>query len=163
MTLQSIQGHSRRIDHLSQRTRRVVAVITMLGLPAMYAWSAFWLSTTVSNLIWGPIAFLLIGATLLGAFVLYRYTRQRADLRDAHLDERQRQLRDRAWILAYQVLAVVVVGGIAFAAVAVLGLGQTLTLDASIVSGAAISVGVLLPLLPSAALAWIEPDEPDDL
>ena len=163
MTPRTVRESAGHIDRLSQRTRRVVAVATLLGLPAMYAWSSFWMSTSVPNILWGPFSFVLIGITLVGAFVLYRFIRDRADMPGASLDERERQLRDRAWILSYQVLACVVVFFVAVVAIAVLGFGRTVTLDASIASAAAISIGVLLPLLPAAALAWIEPDAPADV
>jgi hypothetical protein len=163
MTPRAVRESAGRIDRLSQRTRRVLAVATLLGLPAMYAWSSFWMSTSVPNILWGPCSFVLIGITLVGAFVLYRFIRDRADMPGASLDERERQLRDRAWILRYEVLACVVVLFVAVVAIAVLGFGRTVTLDASIASAAAISIGVLLPLLPAAALAWIEPDAPADV
>jgi uncharacterized membrane protein len=147
-----------RIERLSQRSRRLIAALTMLGLPAMFAWSALWQGTSVPPLLWGPVSFLLIGATLVGAFVLYRYIRGRADLPGAHLDERERQLRDRAWILAYQVLAFVVVLLAAAIVIPVLGLGNPVTIDASVATAIALCLGVLLPLLPAACLAWIEPD-----
>lgn len=158
MNLRSFPRRGLRIDELPQRTRRVIAVATLMALPAMYLWSAFWAGTTVSNLVWGPVSFVLIGITMVGAFVLYRYIRDRADLRDDRLDERERHLRDQAWILSYEVLALVAVAVIAAIVVAVLGFGQKVTIDAGVASGAAISIGVLLPLLPAAALAWIEPD-----
>jgi hypothetical protein len=106
------------------------------------------------------VTFILIGITLAGSAILYRFVRDRADLRDARLDERQRQLRDRAWILSYQVLAVVVVAAVGVVAVAVLGMGREVRLDAALVSAVAITLGVLLPILPIAALAWLEPDAP---
>jgi hypothetical protein len=148
------------IDGLSRRMRRVIAVATLVGLPAMSAWSSLWMSTNVSRLLWGPVTFLLIGMTLAGSLILYRSVRDRADLRSAGLDERQRQLRDRAWVLSYQILAVVVVAAVGVVAVAVLGMGRDVRLDAPLVSAAAITVGVLLPILPIAALAWLEPDAP---
>ena len=163
MTPRTVNESAGHIDRMSQRTRRMVAVATLLGLPGMYAWSSFWMSTSVTNILWGPFSFVLIGITLVGAFVLYRFIRDRADMPGASLDERERQLRDRAWILSYQVLACVVVFFVAVVAIAVLGFGRTVTLDASIASAAAISIGVLLPLLPAAALAWIEPDAPADV
>ena len=46
--------------------------------------------------------------------------------------------------------------------IAVLGFGQQVTIDASMAGGAALSIGLLLPLLPAAALAWIEPDRLGD-
>ena len=147
----------RSIDHLSQRARRVIGVASLLGLPGMYLWSALWLKTDVPSIVWGPVSFVLILVTGAGAFVLYAFVRDRAN-RGANLDERQRMLRDRAWVLCYEVLSVVVVLVVAFAAVAVLGMGRDITLDGTVVGAMALCVGVLIPLLPVAALAWVEPD-----
>ena len=76
------------------------------------------------------------------------------------LDERERQLRDRAWILSYQVLSAVVLGVVIVLGILVLGVGRPVTLDAGLVNAMVLCVAVLLPVLPSAALAWIEPDAP---
>ena len=150
------------IERLSRRSRRVVAAIAMLGLPAMFIWSAAWQRTSVPTIIWGPGSFLLIGATFVGALVLYRFVRDRADMPGAKLDERERQLRDRAWILSYQVLALVVVLLGAAIVIPVLGFGEPITIDASIATAVALCLGVLLPLLPAACLAWLEPDAVDE-
>ena len=128
----------------------------------MYGWSSVWMGTKVSNLVWGPISFVLIGMTVVGAFVLYRYVRDRADMPGLQLDERERQLRDRAWILSYQVLAAVVVVLVAALVLPVFAFGQPITIDASIATAASLCLGVLLPLLPAAALAWLEPDQPEN-
>jgi hypothetical protein len=149
-----------RIDRLSRRSRRVVAVATLLGLPAMFTWSSFWMGTTVSNVYWGPVSFLLIGTTIVGSIVLYRYIRGRADMPGRNLDERERQLRDRAWILSYQVLSAVVIGAVVVVGISVFILDRTVTLDANLVNALVLCVAVLLPVLPAAALAWIEPDAP---
>jgi hypothetical protein len=151
-----------RLDRLSQRTRRIVAVATLTGLPAMYAWSSFWLGTSVPNVIWGPISFVLIGLTAVGAIILYRFVRDRADLGARTLDERQRQLRDRAWALSYGVLAIAVVIAVAVPALLVLGMGRQVTLDPNLMTALAICAGTLIPVLPVAALAWLEPDLPAD-
>jgi hypothetical protein len=150
-----------RIDRLPRRVRRLIVVVSLLGLPGMYAWSAFWLTTSVPKIVWGPVSFLLIAATAGGALLLYLFVRDRADTR-ASLDERQRHLRDRAMVLSYQFLSAVVVLAVAIVAVAVLGVGRIVTLDGAIVGGVALTVGVLIPLLPTAALAWIEPNAPAD-
>ncbi len=146
------------IERLSRRSRRLIAAAAMLGLPAMFAWSALWQRTTVPPVLWGPVSFLLIGATLMGAFVLYRFVRDRADMPGSGLDERERQLRDRAWILAYQVLAAAVVLLAVAVVIPALGFGNPVTIDASKATAVALCLGVLLPLLPAACLAWIEPD-----
>jgi hypothetical protein len=147
-----------RIARLPQRSRRVFAVVTLLGLPAAFAWSSYWLTTSVSNLLWGPITFALFGATFLGAVVLYAYVRRRADLPGPELDERQRSLRDQAWILSYQVLSTVVIVAVAFAALQAWLFGHPVTIDADLANALVLSNAVLLPVLPAAALAWIEPD-----
>lgn len=150
-----------RIDGLSQRSRRVICIATMAGLPAMFGWYAFWHGTGASSLLWGPVSFLLILVTLVGALILYSFVRDRSN-RDARLDERQLQLRDRAWILCYEFLSVLVVSTVLILGVLVLGLGKTVTLDGSTVTALVICAGVLIPLLPVAALAWVEPDPPGE-
>jgi uncharacterized membrane protein len=151
-----------RIQRLSRRSRRLIAAVTMLGLPAMFIWSALWQRTSVSAIVWGPGSFLLIGVTLVGALVLYRFVRDRADMPGTRLDERERQLRDRAWILSYQVLAFVVVLIAAAVVILVLGFGTPVTIEASVATAIALCLGVLLPLLPAACLAWLEPDPTEE-
>jgi len=151
-----------RIDRLPQRTRRVLGVFTLLGLPAMFAWSSFWLTTTVPSIFWGPVSFVLVGVTAVGTLVLYRFVRNRADLPGHGLDERQRRLRDQAWVMSYQVLSLVVIAGLSFVGILVLGFGRELTIDAPIANALVLSVATLVPLLPVAALAWVEPDAPVD-
>jgi len=150
------------IDHLGQRSRRAIAITTLAGMPAMFAWSTFWMGTTVPTILWGPVSFLLIGLTIVGAFLIYRYVRGRADLPGAGLDERERQLRDRAWIRSYQVLSSVVIAIVGYLGLSVFVFGRTLTVDAGLVNAAVLCVAVLLPVLPGAALAWLEPDAPAD-
>jgi hypothetical protein len=158
----AIGGRMSRIDRLSQRSRRFIAVATLLGLPGMFAWSQFWLGTSAPSVLWGPISFVLIGITIVGSFILYRYVRHRADMPGAGLDERERQLRDRAWILSYKVLSLVVIVAIVVAGLMVFLLDQTIVIDATLVNALVLCVAVLLPVLPAAALAWIEPDMPVD-
>ena len=96
--------------------------------------------------------------TVVGYFVLFGYVGRRAAFPNADLDERQQQLRDRAWIVSYQVLSAVIIALVSVAAVKAFVLEQPITLDSAIVNMLILSVAVLLPVLPSAALAWIEPD-----
>jgi len=151
-----------QVSHLRQRSRRAIAVATLVGIPAAYAWSSFWLHTTVPTLVWGPITFVLFGVTICCALLLGGYVRQRADRPGAHLDERQRQLRDQAWILSYQVLSTAVIVGVVVAGLAVWVFGHPITIDGDLVYVLVILVAGLLPVLPTAALAWIEPDPVDE-
>ncbi len=153
-----IESRLNRASRLSRRSRRILAVATLVGLPASYAWSSYWLTTTAPNLLWGPITFLLFGATIWGTVLLCGYVHRRAEFPGSHLDERQRQLRDRAWILSYQVLSAVVIAGVVIAGIEALLFGRAVVLDASLVNVLVLAIAVLLPVLPSACLAWIEPD-----
>jgi hypothetical protein len=163
MSVSSAHPRGPSVDRLSRRNRRIVSLATLLGLPAMFAWSSFWATTSVSTLAWGPVTFVLIGLTVGGAFVLYRYTRGRADMPGRDLDERERQLRDQAWILSYQVLSAVVIAGVAVAGISVFVLERPIIIDAALANALVLCIGVLLPVLPAAALAWIEPDAPLDV
>jgi hypothetical protein len=162
MDSDAVRRPQARIDRLSQRSRRLIAVATLVGLPGMFAWSQFWLGTTAPSVLWGPISFVLIGVTIVGSFVLYRYIRHRADMPGAGLDERERQLRDQAWILSYKVLSSVVLAAVVIAGLAVFLFDRTILIDATLVNALVLSVAVLLPVLPAAALAWIEPDAPEE-
>ena len=155
-------SQDRWIDRLSRHSRRLIAAATLLGLPAMFAWSSFWMGTSVPNVLWGPVSFVLIGATVVGSFVLYRFVRSRADMPGATLDERERQLRDRAWILSYQVLSALVLAVVIGLGISVFVLGRQVVVDAALTNAVVLSVAVLLPILPAAALAWIQPDAPID-
>jgi hypothetical protein len=144
---------------MPQRVRRVVAVASLLGLPASYAWYALWSGTTAPKAVWGLFSFALILVSCMGALVLYTFAGDRAT-RSNKLDERQRQLRDRAWTASYAVLSIVVAAAVVVASMVVLGFDRTITLDGRVMSGVAICFGVLVPVLPAAALAWLEPDPP---
>ena len=149
----------RSVGHIAggmrQRTRRVIALGTMLGLPGSYAWYAFWSGTTLPKAVWGPFSFVLILVSAIGAIFLYGWAG-----RSQRLDERERKLRDQAWVLSYVVLAIGVVVAFVVASIVVLGLDRTIVIDARLMSGAAVIFGVLVPVLPAAALAWLEPDPP---
>ena len=140
---------------MPQRTRRVIGVATLLGLPGSYAWYAVWSSTTVPKAVWGPFSFLLILVSAFGAIFTYAWA-----ARSRKPDERERQLRDRAWVLAYIILSVGVITAFLVASIIVLGLDRTIVIDGRVMSGAATCFGVLVPVLPYAALAWLEPDAP---
>jgi hypothetical protein len=80
----------------------------------------------------------------------------------ANLDERQRQVRDQAWIHAYELL-VVVIGGAMAALALVTSFGSPVTVGMGELTPVIVGIGLYLPLLPSATLTWSEPDLPADL
>src|SRR4051812_34578428 len=120
-----------RFERIPRGRRRALAVATLLGLPAMFARSTFWSATTAPPILWGPVSFPLIGFTVVGSLVLYAHIRHRADMPGEQLDERERQLRDRAWILSYEILSLVVIGAVVVAGLAVFLFDRTIVIDAA--------------------------------
>ena len=147
---------------LPRRVRRVIVVVTMLGLPGSYAWYAIWSGTSVPKSLWGPFSFVLILVSVVGALVLYGYAGYRATRGNRGLDERERQLRDQAWIVSYVVLSIAVVSGVTVASIVVLGFDRNITLDGRVMGGVVTCFAVLVPLLPYAALSWLEPNPPPE-
>src|SRR5260370_1889939 len=105
---------SQLAQRMPQRVRRVVAVSSLLGLPASYAWYALWNGTTLPKAVWGPFSFVLILVSVVGALFLYAFAGNRATRSDK-LDERQRQMRDRAWTVSYAVLSIFVAAAVLLA------------------------------------------------
>lgn len=66
-------------------------------------------------------------------------------------------------VLAYQVLSIVVGVGLVAVGVAVFVFGRPIVLDSSVLIGLVATGAVMLPVLPAAALAWIEPDAPEEV
>jgi hypothetical protein len=146
----------------SRRSRRVLVAAAFLGYPLLNAgYFSLVAPGRLSSVAWGPIAILLFGATLVGVVGIYGYARGRADMK-ADLDERQRQVRDRAWIHAYEIVIVVVSVAVAALAIAA-SFNGPVTIGMTELTPVIIAIGLYLPLLPSATLTWSEPDPPADL
>jgi len=151
----------RAMPGASRRTRRIWVVLAFVGFPLVNVGYAAlvepgWLSRTI----WAPIVIVLFGATLAGVFAIYGYARDRASM-DAALDEREQRIRDQAWIHAYGFLSVVVVAVVAILALVTSFVGPV-TIGMEVIGPVGISLALYLPILPSAMLAWTEPDIPAD-
>lgn len=143
---------------LRRPIRRILVVVAMLGYPVLVlAWLGL-PAVGVTGLAWAVLVGAIGLAVLLSAATLYLFRRSMAQSPDAMLDERQVRIRDRAYLAAYQVFA-----GITLIGLLVLGIGGdaldapvTLTFDVMqpLIWGA-ILYGMILP---SAVVAWQEPD-----
>ncbi len=153
-----------RLQSMPRRTRRLVVLATFIAWPLLnvgYALVSRAGALPVVSLLWAPVAILLIFGFAIGVFVIYAVTRNRAEPEATELDERQRDLAIRARALSYTVLLVFIVALAGAWAVYVTTIGPV-TLGAEWLLTVAIVVGVYLPILPSAVLAWIEPDAPPE-
>ena len=149
----------RRMPAARQRSRRILVVAAFAGFPLQIIGSRY-ATGEVLSAFWAPISIALFSATIVGVVGLYGYGQGRTDRRD-RLDERQRSMLDRAIILSYAVLTIVIVA-IAGVLATYLSLVGPIQLEMSSLAPWFIAIGVYVPLLPFAALAWIEPDAPAD-
>jgi hypothetical protein len=151
----------RRMPAARQQSRRILVVAAFFGYPLQIAgYAALVAPGILSPLIWGPLTIALFSATLIGVTGIYGYGQGRMDRRD-QLDERQRAMVDRALILSYAVLTSVIVAVAGILAIYLSFVGP-IDLEMSILTPWFVAIGLYVPFLPFAALAWIEPDVPAD-
>lgn len=152
----------RQIPTSRRRTRRLAVVAAFTGLPLQFlGYQTLVAPGRLSLSIWGPITIVLFAATLIGAIATYGFGQGRMGDR-SRLDERQRAMNDRALVISYGVVTTVVtlILGAVYLVASFVG-PITFQMDATALS-IAVAAGLYLPLLPFAALAWIEPDAPAD-
>jgi type IV secretory pathway TrbD component len=150
-----------RLPTLSRRSRRLAVVAAFAGYPLMQlGYVTLRAPNRIPTEIWGPIAIALFAATLVGVFAIYGYSGRRMDRR-RNLDERQLAMIDRAMVVSYGVLTAVIgllLGGLALW----LTFGGPITFGMGELTPFIIGAALYEPVLPFAALAWIEPDLPAD-
>ncbi len=138
----------------TQPARRILAVLTAamcLAIVPAFAW-------------WGTVGGFVVSAAAFAGLGLLRFsTRTLADLPDRFLDERQREIRNRAYFSAYLILgwivgAIATIGLIAFVVLSDDDfLTLSLTWDQAI--GPVLSVLLVISLLPTFVVAWRDPGE----
>lgn len=155
---------SARAKNLSQRQRRLLVLAEYAGLLAypvasILAGSAWWLLLALVGL----VAIVLIHSQL-----LVRFTQRIADREDAELDERQTAVRDNAHRTAYQILGAAIIVGLVLVQMLTTGplSDKPWTPQISIQGIVAPVLATILWMyisLPTAVIAWTEPDpEPDE-
>ena len=151
----------RRLPDLTQRARRFAVIAAFGGFPLqLIGYSLLVEPGRLSSVVWAPISIALFSATVFGMIAIGGYGQGRLDKR-AGLDERERAMIDKALIVSYGVLTTVIVAVAGIIAVYASFVGP-ITIEMSAFSPWLIAIGVYVPFLPFAALAWIEPDAPGD-
>ena len=151
----------RRLASTPRRIRRLTVIAAFAGYPlVLLGYGTLVEPGRVPVAIWAPFAIVLMGLTVVGCFATYGFTGDRMRGR-ANLDERERAMNDRAIVLSYGVVTTVLVAGLAWLVLA--AYGDPVVIEMRALTPILIAVGVFVPLLPFAVLAWIEPDAvPDD-
>jgi len=152
----------RRLPYLGRRARRLLVAGAFGGYPLLQlGYSLLVAPGRLPQPIWAPIAVLLFSLSLIGVFAIYGYGQGRiGEARGRDLDERQRAMRDRALVTSYGIATTVI--GLGVAGFALLALDKPIVLGFGDLVPVVIGIGLYLPFLPFASLAWIEPDAPAD-
>ena len=149
----------RAMPQAKRRTRRLWVIAAFAGYPLLNVGYMTLVATgRLSSTVWAPVAIALFSLTLAGVVAIYGYARDRASM-TAALDERQQRVRDQAWIAAYAVLTSVLVLTLLVLAVAASTSGPV-SIGMDVLTPIGIALGLYLPVLPGATLAWSEPDAP---
>lgn len=106
------------------------------------------------------MAIALFAMTIISVFALYGYGRGRMGYAKDRLDERQRAMHDRALVVSYGVVTTAV--GLVLGGLAGWAMNEPVVIEMASLVPVLIGAGLYLPVLPFAALAWIEPDLPVD-
>ena len=148
-----------RFALVPRRSRRSAVVAAFGGIPLLgLVYLALVEPGRITLPLWVPIAIGLSAMTIVGNLVLYGYGQGRMGYPTRALDERQRMMRDRALVLSYRVSSIAV--GLALGALLGAALQGPLIIESTAVTPVLLAAVLYLPLLPFAALAWIEPDLP---
>lgn len=145
----------------SRAARRRAVMAIYLGYPALLLCLALARGLPDPRPWWFPILLLPLGiAVLVGlAALLSSWVWQAANQEDSALDERQRRVRDRAYLHAYQGLGALVILTAVYAMFA-RNLGWWLPTTGLQMQALFWGVFLLCLTLPTAIVAWTEPDLP---
>jgi hypothetical protein len=151
-----------RIPRSRRRSRRLAVIAAFTGIPLQFVgYETLVAPGRLSTTIWGPITVVLFSASLIGAIATYAFGQGRMGDRSKQ-DERQRAMNDRALVVSYGVMTTVVTLALGAIWLSAAFVGPVvIQMDATSLS-VAVAIGLYLPLLPFASLAWIEPDAPAD-
>ena len=149
-----------RGHEFSREGRRILVVFASLGIPAtLYA--AFGMEQGYV-LVEGGLRGLIVGGlaivTLVTWLFLYRFRASLAQAPDDRLDERQVQVRDRAYLDGYRIFAVLVVAGLLLLGILPQIAGHPVELSFQVVLPFLLGAILYAFLIPSAVVAWTEPE-----
>lgn len=149
-----------RGHEFSREGRRILAIFASLGIAAtLYA--VFGLEQGYV-LVEGGLRAMIVGGlaivTLVAWLFLYRFRASLAQASDDRLDERQVQVRDRAYLDSYRILAGLVVAGLLLLGILPQIAGHPVALSFDVVLPFLLGAILYALLIPSAVVAWTEPE-----
>jgi hypothetical protein len=109
----------------------------------------------------GVVGLVAILLTLFAIRRVYQFRSRLAQAPDAQLDERQLQIRDRAYVESYRIFVTVTIAALMVAGILPGLLDHPLTFDYTVANFFVVGAVILSIALPSAVVAWREPDVAD--
>jgi hypothetical protein len=147
---------------IPRRQRRWLAIVAVAGYPiALAAWLVIGPRVGLPPGLAAIVGLALLAVTMFAMYRLYLFRSKMAQASDEMLDERQRQVRDRAYVDSYRVFVL-----ITLVTLIALTLGPTLfdepiALTYEVANWVIVGVVLIALTLPSAVVAWHEPDLED--
>lgn len=147
---------------LARRIRRPLAVIAVIGYPvAVVFWAVAYGVFGVPPAVAGVVGLVVILLTVFAIRRVYQFRSRLAQAPDDQLDERQLQIRDRAYVESYRIFAAITIVALVLVGIVPDLLDHPLTFDYTVANFFVMGAVILLIALPSAVVAWREPDVAD--
>lgn len=147
-----------RIRELPRSSRRLLAALAVAGYPVAVLFLTQAPQLGVPAPVAGGVALIGIGITLFAMWRCYAFRGKLAQAPDDRLDEREIRIRDRAYLESYRLFVLAVL--VALVAVAIIPdvLDRPITLDYATLNWFIMGAILVSLALPSAVVAWVEPD-----
>ena len=153
----SAVGHP--APELSLTVRRALVFVALAGYPLFVAaWLV--LRDVLPGIAWAAVVAILGLAVLLSAYALYAFRRSMAQAPDDQLDERQVRVRDRAYLDSYRVFSALTLLGLLLFGILPDVLDRPLEVTYETVQPLLWGALLYSLVLPSAFVAWAEPELP---
>jgi membrane protease YdiL (CAAX protease family) len=146
----------------SRPIRRAMAIVAIVGYPvAVLIWTVIGPAIGLEPLLSGVLGLAILGLTLYVSSRLYTFRSRMAQAPDGELDERQRQIRDRAYVDSYRWFVLITLVTLVAAGVIPDVIDQPIELTYEVVNWFVMGAILISIILPSAVVAWREPDLDD--
>jgi len=142
--------------------RRALVGAALAGYPVFVAAWIGLPTLGVTGIPWALVVAALGLGVILAAIALYQFRRRMAQSPDRDLDERQIAIRDRAYLVSYRAFSAIVLGGLLVAGILPDVLDRPLAVTFEAVQPVFWGAFLYSIILPSAVVAWQEPDLPAD-
>jgi hypothetical protein len=144
---------------LPRRIRRPLVVLALVGYPlSVFCWTIAQTWLGLPPVVGGIIGLALVPAYVFAMWRIYEFRNHLAQAPDDQLDERQIRVRDRAYLESYRAFVAVTLLGLAALAIIPDLIDQPITLTYDVVQWLVMGAILLSLILPSAVVAWNEPD-----